>query len=619
MTKIINTILFLLILLPAVVFSQDVNFNNKLRLAQSYQRGGQPEKAIEKYKELLEIQPFNSGLVKSLNDLYVETKQYDQAIQLIEEALKKNPGNVAYGGMLGSTYYISGQEDKAYEIWDNTIKQNPGVVTTYRIIANEAIQQRAFEKASEILVAGKTNTDNPVMFQHDLAQIYTIQMNYEDAVKEYCEILQTDPKQIGVVKSRIFSFIESHGAFDKSVPIVEKYAEETGSEVFYDLLSGMYISLGKYEEAYNVIQQLNTDDRRFSNLMYSFGVNAMRDGAFNVAANAFDHFIENNPQSNMVSLARVNRAACLKGTVDIKLSGRKKWRRFYKPDSTGAYNYLPVIKAFEELVKIYSTQTTEYNSLFSMGQIYQDNFRNYKKADSLFSIVVNESPLSDLAGEAWIRRGEIALLQERYSEAETFFNNALNAKRAQPDIKDQAVFEIAKLKLRQQEFEQASENFAKLATNPAGDYANDAIRYNIIINTFKQDSLNLIRFAKAEDLTANYMFDSAAVVYREIAENDKLMLLNELAAVREAEMYVAAGDYEKAVKLLTEFTENENNSSYKDEALFLLAETYRNGLNNKEMATDLHEKLLEKFPRSLYLDKSREIINELNINKNKNI
>lgn len=614
-----KAIMIFLILATGLLTAQDVNFNNKLRLAQSYERSGQFEKAVEKYKELLSQQPFNRNILQSLNEIYLGLKQYDKSISLVSEELAKSPHDISLSGMLGSTYYVMGEESKAYSIWDNALEKNKNSAAGYRVIANAAITQRAFEKAAEVLKAGKENTSNPSLFQHDLAQIYNIQMKYGEATREYCELLKSDSNQINLVKQKIAGYLESHGAFEKSIKIVEEFAEESGEPVYFDLLSGLYIRMGEFEQAYKVIRELDTQKLNKSNLLYNFANNAMREGEFDIAARAFRDFVERNDDSNITAAARINYAAALKGSADKHRANVKEWKNYIKPDSSGAWKYEKAVKAYEELTVRYEKQLTAYQAYYRMGVVYQEVYLDYTKAESLYQNVVTKMPLSDIAGNSWLRLGQIAIIRGDFRTAEKSFSDALFSPRARQEIKDQAKYELGKLKLWQNDFEKSASFFMQLASNPANDFANDALNYSIIINSFKKDSVSLSIFAKAEMEAERYNFDSAAVLYGNLSSNPNLMLLNEMAQVKKGEMLLAAGKLNEAIDVFDNIISDDAKSSYKDEAMFILAEIYRNELKNKEMATELHEKLLEKFPRSLYLDKSREIINALNINKNKTI
>lgn len=618
MRKLILVLTFLL-LLTGISSSQDMNFNNKLRLAQSYERSGLYDKAIEKYQELIKIQPFNQNLIQSLNDIYVTLKEYDKAIQLVEGHLAQKPYDVSLAAMLGSNYYIMGNEDKAYEVWDNAIGENNTSASTYRVVANAAIRQRAFGKAVEILQRGKEYTNNPTMFQYDLAQIYNVQMKYADATREYCEVLLTDENQINMAKQRIGGYLESHGAFESSIEVVEEFAKNTELPVYYDLLSGLYIRMGKFEKAYEIIAGLDDEKLNRNNLLYNFANTAMREGAFEVAAKAYKDYVDKNEESNMVAAARINYAAALKGAVHQKTE-TNDWKRFSLPDTANASFYQPVVDAYQKLIDKYSGQLTAFQAQYNLAVIYQEEFRDYKSAKKLYKTVTERVPLSDIAGESWLRLGRIAVMEGNLDEAEKGFSNALFGVRTVPETKDKAKYELAKLYMWQGNFTKSVNFFAQLSANPANDFANDALNYSLIINTFMKDSVSLALFAEANRAADTYNFDSAAVLFGDLAQNPNLMLLNELAEIRQGEMYLGSGKLNEAIDVFDNIVnDKESESNYKDEALFLLAEIYRNELGNEEQATDLHEKLLENFPHSLYLDKSREIINALNINKNKTI
>ncbi|GJQ64686.1 MAG: hypothetical protein SCALA702_37390 [Melioribacteraceae bacterium] len=617
--KKLTLIITCVLLLTFTVKAQDMNFNNKLRLAQSYERSGLYEKAVEKYQELIKIQPFNKNLIQSLNDIYVTLKEYDKAIQLIEEQLADKPYDVSLASILGSNYYVMGNEDKAYEVWDNAIGENNTSASTYRVVANAAIRQRAFGKAVDILQRGKENTNNPTMFQYDLAQIYNVQMKYADATREYCEVLLKDEKQINMAKQRIGGYLESHGAFDNSIEVVEEFAENTGLPVYYDLLSGLYIRMGKFEEAYDIIAGLDDDKLSRNNLLYNFANTAMREGAFGVAAKAYKDYVDKNEESNMVAAARINYAAALKGAVH-KQTETKDWKRFSLPDTADQSLYKPVVDAYKNLIEKYSGQLTAFQAQYNLAIIYEEEFLDYKSAKELYNTVTSRVPLSDIAGESWLRLGRIAVLEGDLDNAEKGFSNSLFGARTRQEIKDKAKFELGKLYMWQGNFTKSVNFFAQLSANPANDFANDALNYSLIINTFMKDSVSLALFAEAGRAADTYNFDSAAELFGELAENPQLMLLNELAEMRKGEMLLASGKLNEAINVFDNIINNEESeSNYKDEALFFLAEIYRNELGNDEHAADLHEKLLENFPHSLYLDKSREIINALNINKNKTI
>ena len=62
------------------------------------------------------------------------------------------PGDYNLYGLLGSTYFIMDNSEKAFESWEKGIATSSSSHIVYRVIANYAIENRAYEKAIENLV-----------------------------------------------------------------------------------------------------------------------------------------------------------------------------------------------------------------------------------------------------------------------------------------------------------------------------------------------------------------------------------------------------------------------------------------------------------------------------------
>jgi TolA-binding protein len=60
------------------------------------------------------------------------------------------------------------------------------------------------------------------------------------------------------------------------------------------------------------------------------------------------------------------------------------------------------------------------------------------------------------------------------------------------------------------------------------------------------------------------------------------------------------GENTKAVENLNEIVEKHGADILADNALFMLAEIYQNRLKDKDKAMELYQKILEKYPASIY-------------------
>ena len=167
-------ILILLLICTLPLFAQNNgNLMNKLSLAQSYENSGDPGKALIIYQELYQLNPENNIYFESLNRVYIQLKNYAASVDLIEKEIAKRPKEITLYGLLGSSYYLMGNEEKAYQVWDDALAGQDNNPVFYRVIANYAVERRAFEKAIDIFRRGKEISKNKTIFSYDLARLYS--------------------------------------------------------------------------------------------------------------------------------------------------------------------------------------------------------------------------------------------------------------------------------------------------------------------------------------------------------------------------------------------------------------------------------------------------------------
>ena len=137
---------FILFITQGVIYCQYPNDDNNLYLlGENYEQSGYPDKAKEIYADLYSRNSSNPQYFNSLNRIYVLLKQYDASIKLIEQQLSINPQDINLYGLLGSSYYLMGNETKAFSIWDDGLNKVPQNQINYKLMANYAIERRAFE------------------------------------------------------------------------------------------------------------------------------------------------------------------------------------------------------------------------------------------------------------------------------------------------------------------------------------------------------------------------------------------------------------------------------------------------------------------------------------------
>lgn len=605
---VIATITFLI--LNQSLISQ-VDINNKIMLAQSFEQAGEYDKAITIFAEIYSAQPQNYLVFESLNRVYVQSKKYDNSIKLIESKMKQNSRDVNLYGMLGTTYYLMGSENKAYEIWEDGIKIQPENQMNYRVIANFAIQRRAFDKAIDYLKRGKAISQNPDLFSYDLANIYALTMQFKEAAEEYCLILSLQPTHLSSVENRILTYSNKPGALQQTIDVFENWRK--GDNISFDyLLARLYMEAKSFDKAYSIY--LNIDERQQNKglELYNFAQTAFTEGEYLLASKVYRDIINKYPESPYSSGSKLGYAKTLEANLDKETAFvNPSWKPMSQSYLTDTVQTNVVINSYVELSNSYPYSDIAFESYIRIGKIYFNKLNRLDEAKKYFERTLKDAVMSRFAVESSEQLGKIFIIEGDLKTAKDNFERIISNARATDEKRNYANYQIARINLFEGNFTEAKVRLSKIITNLKDNTANDAIELSLLLNTAAGDSSKLLKFGKAEFLTEQKKYAEASEEYKKISSDPNAFILHHISKLREAEVELAMDNLDKAIGLLEKITEEAEKNIYADKALYLLSRIYQYGKKNYPKAIESYELLLAKFPNSLYLDDSRNAIIEL--------
>jgi len=606
-----RTICIYFLFLPLLLAQNMGDMNNRFMLAQSFEQAGEFQKAMEILEELIKRQPDNYQFFDALNRMYINLKKYDKSAVLIEQRLNKNPHDLNLWGMLGSTYHVMGNEPKAFEIWDEALIKLPRNQINYKVIANFALQRRAFEKAIEYLLAGKKLSGDPKMFSYDLGNIYSLTMRYKDAAEEYSGIISSDPNQLRMVESRIMAYINKPGALEPTLKVFESRVDNNNISSVY-MLARLYIDAKDYEKAFELYLDIDAKQQNQGTELFNFAQIAFSEKQFKEASQAFNKIIELYPKSPLASNAKLGYAKTLEASLDEEYKTRvPSWKTFYPPVKISSGKVDLVIDAYNNIIGLYPHSEQAYEAYWRLGRMKHFMQNDLPGAEKYFNIIISESPLSIFYPDALLDLAGVELIKGNVDAAEKYYFKVVETKRSPVEKRNKANYALAKIFFARGNFIKAKELLVGVISNLKDNQANDAIELSLLMNTQMNDSSKLVLFGEAELLAEGNRFEGALDKYKIIAEDDKSLMLAALAKLRIAEMEIALDEYRGALLSLADIAKEENENIYADKALYLSAKVYEFGTKDLVKAIEMYEKLLAKFPSSLYLDEARESIIKL--------
>lgn len=603
-------------ILPIVLFTfslfaqQNPMDQNQFMLAQSYEQQGDFNKAVEIIETLNKKDPSNIQYFNKLNSLYLQLKKYDESAAIINSRINITPEDISLYGLLGATYYTAGDRTKAYKVWDDAIEKFKTNPMTFRIITNFAIEKRDFEKAIEYLNRGKEISKDPFLYSYDLGELYQITMRYREAAEEYCDLIKANPSQYPQIENKILSYSNKPNALDETIEVIEKHKSDNIS--FSYLLARLYIEKKNYDEAFDLYKEIDKKQNTNGADIYSFGEFVYRDGEYKTASDVFKFLLDKYSDQQFTPLAKLGYAKTQEALFIQKYyAANPEWKSFFIPAKVEEKEIEPVIKAYQEIIKVYQHSEVAIEAMLRMGILYSHYRGDVIEAENNFKIIIKDYPTSKFASLAFIELGNIKMQQAKLDEAEKLFQSVNNLPRINSEDKSYANYQLARLYSFKNDFESARKNLTTVMNNLKDNVANDAIELSILLNTAKNDSSNLALYCSAEFLAEQKRFNEAKDLYFQLAQNPQAFVFHSIAKLRVTEMLIAADDYQNAIASLSLIVDGAEKNIYADKALYLQGQIYQFGLKDEAKAVESYESLLAKFPRSLYLDEARKNIIEL--------
>ena len=579
--------------------------DQRFALAQSYEQAGEFNSAAKIYEELYQTDPSNPQFINGLYRVYTQLKNYAALVNILEEQIKKNPNDITSYGMLGSTYYLMGNDEKASEVWQRPFSAGNVNPVFYRVIAGYALERRAFEIAIDLYEQGKDASEDKVLFSYDLANLYSLTMQFEKAADEYCTILTIEPTQLQSVEAKIFESISRHGALEATIKVIENCADKSNLSFSY-LLAKLYNEQKSYKKAYEIYLYIDEAQSGQGRELYNFAQQMFAEKQFKLTSEVFNKIIELHPDSPVISIAKLGYARSLEASLfEEYTKSLPLWKTYFQPPKYFSEDTEKVLAAFNEIINLYKHSEPAYESLLRTAVIKFYLLQEYEDALRLLKIITSEAPLSRITAEAYLESGNINLIEGKISEAEADYLAVLKLRDAKEDEKTKAYYKLGRINLYQGKFEETRNYLSKVLSNLRDNSANDAVELSLLLNPEITDSSNLMIFARAEFLAEQKKFNDAAIDYKKLSEDPQTFLLRSVSAVRYGEMMIATDNYTDAVTVLESVSAEREKNIYSDKAVYLLGKIHQFGIKNYSKAEEYYQKLLTDFPKSIYAEDAR--------------
>ena len=584
---------------PAQAQQQDSTELRRFRMADSYLRADEYEKAIDLLEPLYEQSPDNASFYRKLKDAYESVKRYDDAVELVERRIDEAPSPQLLAEK-ARLLYQKEDESAAERTWTEALQLAPDRASTYRIVYQSLVDVRRFRRAIEVLRTARTRLGDESLFRTELAYLYGLDGQHRTAMREYVSLLEASPNRLALVRSRLQTFVEQGEGIEAGTAVLQEAVEAHPLNPAYrELLAWLYMSTDDYEAAYDVYRALDRLQQTQGRQLYTFAQKAADADRFEVATTALEALLERYPDASVAPKAQ--RAL---GDTYRQWAGEVDGTSPLVADSSARYDAART--AYRSFLEAYPSHEASPAVLADLGTLQLEVYRDLDAAQSTLERVVSAHPSSPAANEARYDLGRVALLRGDLERARLLFSRLAERVRS-GDLADRARFELARLQFYRGRFEAARAQAKATTADPSSDVTNDAIELRVLIQENRgPDSLDtpLRRYARARLDMRRHRYDAAAARLDSLLRTHGRHALADQARFQRARLQLARGDTSRALEGFRELPRRHPRSPYADRSLFRLGRLHE-AQGRPEKAVTLYDRLLTEYPNSLLVSDAR--------------
>jgi outer membrane protein assembly factor BamD (BamD/ComL family) len=480
------------------------------------------------------------------------------------------------------------------------------------------MEARLFDRAIEVYQRGRTACKNPALFTNDIAYLYTITLNYSAATKEYLNLIRQNPAQLSYSQSRIAVYIVRPDGLKAATVVVEEAAKsEPLNQPIQQLLAWVYMEARQYDRAYEVYKLLDANMNAGGHEIFNFAERALRERGFTSAGNAYRDIIKRFPNFDQMPQVKFGSARTLEelaAASDTSNPGIGVYgsRLTPAPRVQSPALYAGVIAAYQSVVTEFPKTDFASRSLYRIAILKQESFNDPDGALASLESLEKSAPSPSVLLDARLRKAEIMLIKGNLEGAAGVYGTLANQQPVVGEQRERAALRLAEIAYYQGKFEDATGRLDKLTRNAGADITNDALRLQIFIKDNTEDGDSALRsFARGELLMFQRRLSDALVVFQSMSKAFPGSGLLDEAIINIGAIEIALRRYDEAIgsfaRIETEFPE----SVLLDAALMNTGAVFEIGLHEKQKAIAAYQKLLERFPNSLYTNEARKRIREL--------
>lgn len=595
-------ILLIAFLSPIILFAQNLQDQEKIRLANEYFQQGELEKSRVMYEELAD-NPYNVPLISSnYLSLLQSTADFKTAETFLKEAIKVYSSNLEFQAKLLGLYSKQEEDDKMEDYNKALLSKYSGNPFQLSMMAQHLASQQLYSLSIGFFKKSREVRGDESAHALEMASIYRMENSKTEMIEEYLNYAAQSANRMNYVKNLLQSILqEEDDLVELEETLIKKMQRNPETNVYGELLIWVELQRKNFFGAFVQARAIDKRSEKPGDRSMDIGRIALDNRSWDDAIEIFEYVAKQYSASRNYSAARKywiqSKEEKIKNTFPIAIEEIRGLSNEYY----NLYMELSPAQTALEALRSKALLHAFYLDEIDSASIYLNKLVSQPRASRL------------LVSQAKLDLGDIYLLKGIQWEATLLYSQVEKAHKSHPLGYD-AKLRNARLHYFTGNFALAKGHLDILKTNTTREISNDAISLGMLIT----DNTAL-------DTTDQVMQEFSGIELL-IFQNKKFEAKQRLLKMLEDYEHHSVSDeiYWLLSKLELEFGETQNALNYlenilttysydilADDAAFKKAEIYDFQLKDVEQAKTLYQQFLIDYPGSLYAAEARKRFRQL--------
>ncbi len=613
-----STKIILIMFLLSKVFCQ---YNSSLRTAKMYEMQKDWDAAISIYSDILNKNPNNYQIIRSLKTVYKRSQRYPDGINFLKYQISRNPKDVQLNIELGEFYFLNENVGEAKKVWENGLLAFKNNRSFYRILFSTYDKHNLNEELFQMVESGRLNFDDSFL-SIELGNYYQKRKQFKNAIDEYLLSLLNNQGTNSSIAKKIL--IMSDDIDSKN--IIEIRLLENSSKYpnkILPILSDHYFKHREFRKSYDALLELSEKEKFNPKKWLNFGNSLRKERAYSLSIKAYQYLLKKNLKDFQYGEGLLGLAKTFEDQI-FPLENNDLIPYFYNDN-------------------IFFKSTTQLSTNISS--------KNLAYSLSIYDSVLTVIPESDIVAEAEFRLAEIQYrIIEDFDKALMLYKSSLS-KSSSEVLKKKNILRIAdvfkskanfissikfldstysiyntheiKNKLIETHLFSGDPDTALILINnlfksltPDNKYFNDLMELRDFINHFyarvdEEGKKSFLDFLKSESLLKQRKVFEANQLLDHIKTNNTNEIISPLISLRKAIILKRLKRYDEALNQLNLL----EGTMFSDRGIIMSGQIYERFFEDSSKAVEFYLRIINNHSNSIFSEPIRYHLRKLKDNE----